>query len=628
MQILETFVMGEEEEIRKLNIPSATIFWSGPYSFREAASKSRGGLYVIVKKNRTPLYVGQTRNYKSRFRVRMEILRQVACDLSLRQVYLGSIQLPKGGVNNSKLRLDLESAIIRSYLRRGHKLTNRSSVLAFIMGPKDALINNKGTLPPQMKQQIVLRRNERFELNFDNTWEEVDEDAFDQFEEFDLEMFEAGEDELRRRKNLRKRKSLPGRFRPSRPASGFGRSRFRRRVFKRPRRPQPFRSAATVIRNDEPCISPQQGSEYVRWVQSSLNRTLGTNLSINGIMNSATRDALKDFQESQGLPVDGIAGPETKQALIATKNAGQGPAPGGEASTEQEQFLDSLWGNPPGRRSQVSLPPFQSEIAADRNSREYIRWVQQSLNRIQGLSLDEDGVSGPMTRSAIRSFQSQNGLGVDGIVGPQTENALIAAGAPRPTGRSGSYIPISPVSGQPGQPPGIQPGALRFITISSTAITNPLIDQVVKELDGYFGNANLKVTLTSAVRTPDAQLGIIKRAAARYGIDQKYPSIRTATVDNIQSWLDSWDELLNYKKYIVNPPKPVTSRISGRYIGISPHMKGQAIDLSGANLDSIAAVVRTCCQQGGALSQILIELSNNAVHVGIGTRGNCGITVK
>lgn len=174
MHILETFVTDEEEEIRKLNIPSATVVWSGPYSFKEAASKSGGGLYVIVKKNRTPLYVGQTQKYKSRFRIRTEILRQVACDLSLRQVYLGSIQLPKGGVNNSKLRLDLESAIIRSYLKRGQKLTNRSSVLAFIMGPKDALINNRGTLPPQMKRQIVLKRNERFELEFDNAADEFE----------------------------------------------------------------------------------------------------------------------------------------------------------------------------------------------------------------------------------------------------------------------------------------------------------------------------------------------------------------------------------------------------------------------------------------------------------------------
>jgi peptidoglycan hydrolase-like protein with peptidoglycan-binding domain len=485
MQTHDILLM-DEEETRTLNIPSATIVWSGPYSFKAAAAKSGGGLYVIVDKGGKPIYVGQTGSYRSRFLSRMVSLRQAACDLSLSSVYLGSIQLPKGGAQNSRLRLDLESVLIRSYLKRGHKLTNRSSVLEFMMGPKDALIYNKGTLPPHMESQITIKRNERFELDF--------EDGRDQF-----------------------------------PAE-----------------------------NDTP-------------------------------------------------------------------------------PTEREQFLGSLWGYTPrprrkktysDRRQVRSSPAPQTPTAVDRNSREYIKWVQQSLNRVQGLKLAEDGVLGPMTRSAIRSFQSQNGLAVDGIVGPQTENALIAAGAPRPTGRSGSYIPTSPVSVQPGQPPGRQTGVLRFITISSSVVTNPLIDQVVKELDGYFGKANLKVTLTSAVRTPEVQLGIIQRAAARYGIDKKYPSIKTATVDNVESWLNSWDELLNYKKYIVNPPKPATSRITGREIGISPHMKGQAIDLSGANLDSIAAVVRTYCQQGGALSQILIERSNNAVHVGIGTRGDCGITVK
>jgi peptidoglycan hydrolase-like protein with peptidoglycan-binding domain len=634
MQTHDILIMDEEEETRTLNIPSATIVWSGPYSFHAAAAKSGGGMYVIVNKGGKPIYVGQTGSYRSRFRSRIVSLRQAACDLSLSSVYLGSIQLPRGGAQNSRLRLDLESVLIRSYLKRGHKLTNRSSVLEFMMGQKDALIYNKGTLPPHMEIRIILKRNERFELDF--------EDGMDQFSEFEREMFAPGEEEIRRRRQLQRRKSQPGKSRPPRPSfpfrpkPRFGRQGLRRRF--PPRRPQIIRRPAAVIRQDQPCITPQQGSEYVRWVQSSLNQIQGVALSINGVMNRATREALKDFQNRQGLPVDGIAGPETKQALIAVKSdPGQSPAANDAPSTEQEQFLGSLWGYTPrprrkktysNRRQVRSSPAPQIQTTVDRNSREYIKWLQQSLNRVHGLNLAEDGILGPMTRSAIRSFQSQNGLAVDGIVGPQTENALIAAGAPRPTGRSGSYIPTSPVSVQPGQPPGRQTGALRFITISSSVITNPLIDQVVKELDGYFGKANLKVTLTSAVRTPEAQLGIIKRAAARYGIDQKYPSIKTATVDNVESWLDSWDELLNYKKYIVNPPKPVTSRISGRYIGISPHMKGQAIDLSGANLDSIAAVVRTYCQQGGAVSQILIERSNNAVHVGIGTRGDCGITVK
>ena len=42
-------------------------------------------------------------------------------------------------------------------------------------------------------------------------------------------------------------------------------------------------------------------------------------MPINGVMNRATRDGLRRFQAQEGLPVDGIAGPETEQALIAAK---------------------------------------------------------------------------------------------------------------------------------------------------------------------------------------------------------------------------------------------------------------------------------------------------------------------
>ena len=68
----------------------------------------------------------------------------------------------------------------------------------------------------------------------------------------------------------------------------------------------------------------------------------------------------------------------------------------------------------------------------------YLRWVQSSLNRVLGLRLAVDGVEGPATRSAVRSFQQRRALAVDGIVGPNTEAALIAAGAPRPPA-SGSW---------------------------------------------------------------------------------------------------------------------------------------------------------------------------------------------
>jgi hypothetical protein len=64
-----------------------------------------------------------------------------------------------------------------------------------------------------------------------------------------------------------------------------------------------------------------------------------------------------------------------------------------------------------------------------RSSRDYIKWVQQSLNKLLALSLAVDGVSGVQTKSAIRTFQSRQGLTVDGSVGPITEAALLRAGA-------------------------------------------------------------------------------------------------------------------------------------------------------------------------------------------------------
>ncbi len=63
----------------------------------------------------------------------------------------------------------------------------------------------------------------------------------------------------------------------------------------------------------------------------------------------------------------------------------------------------------------------------NRSSRDYIRWVQQSLNQIMGLKLATDGDLGPKTRSAIRSFQQKQGLTADGILGAQTEAAIKAA---------------------------------------------------------------------------------------------------------------------------------------------------------------------------------------------------------
>ena len=149
--------------------------------------------------------------------------------------------------------------------------------------------------------------------------------------------------------------------------------------------------------------------EYIRWVQQSLNQIMGLQLAVDGTDGPQTRSAVRSFQQQRGLTVDGIVGPITEAAMRA---AGAPPPPG------------STGGG-------TGTAPC---TAAQRRTASYIRWVQQSLNQVQGSGLAVDGIKGPKTTAAVRLFQQRNGLTVDGIVGPQTEAALIRATGTRPPG--------------------------------------------------------------------------------------------------------------------------------------------------------------------------------------------------
>ncbi len=70
--------------------------------------------------------------------------------------------------------------------------------------------------------------------------------------------------------------------------------------------------------------TPHEGSEYLRWVQVSLNQLLRLNLRTDGVIDASTRDAIRSFQQRENLPVTGVIGPDTQQALVAaTRNQTQ-----------------------------------------------------------------------------------------------------------------------------------------------------------------------------------------------------------------------------------------------------------------------------------------------------------------
>ena len=131
-------------------------------------------------------------------------------------------------------------------------------------------------------------------------------------------------------------------------------------------------------------LSSGSTGEEVKSLQQRLNVLGFGPLVVDGIFGPATEEAVKKFQKQNGLVVDGIVGPQTRAKL------------------------------------ETSIPP----TIRSGSTGEVVKYLQQWLNAIGFGSLAVDGIFGPATEEAVKKFQKQYGLIVDGIVGPQTWTKL------------------------------------------------------------------------------------------------------------------------------------------------------------------------------------------------------------
>lgn len=137
---------------------------------------------------------------------------------------------------------------------------------------------------------------------------------------------------------------------------------------------------------------------HVANLQTLLNQR-GANLVVDGHFGPATRNAVINFQSNNSLVVDGIVGPATKSALQQTATSTSSPAAVVQTTNPARGRLSI------GSRGQS------------------VKDLQTLLNN-HGANLVPDAIFGNATDSAVKSFQRQKGLEVDGIVGPQTWAAL------------------------------------------------------------------------------------------------------------------------------------------------------------------------------------------------------------
>jgi peptidoglycan hydrolase-like protein with peptidoglycan-binding domain len=108
---------------------------------------------------------------------------------------------------------------------------------------------------------------------------------------------------------------------------------------------------------------------------------------VDGIFGPITEGAVKDFQQSKGLAVDGIVGQNTWPKLIVQVQRG-------------------------------------STGDAVRGVQEVMKFHDQSDG--EGPPIHVDGIFGPQTDRFVRGFQNAIDIDVDGIVGPVTWRAMVS----------------------------------------------------------------------------------------------------------------------------------------------------------------------------------------------------------
>lgn len=163
----------------------------------------------------------------------------------------------------------------------------------------------------------------------------------------------------------------------------------------------------------------------VKTMQSRLKVLGYYHSTADGVFGSGTLTALKQFQSRNGLTADGICGKNTREKLYSEDARGAQESDG-----------------------QAGSIPVQTLTFGDKG--EEVKALQRRLRELGYYTGEIDGQFGSATYSAVKRFQTRNGLTVDGKAGKNTlarlyaEDAVIEEDAP-----AEDVTPAPPASSDP-----------------------------------------------------------------------------------------------------------------------------------------------------------------------------------
>ncbi|NEP12325.1 MAG: peptidoglycan-binding protein [Symploca sp. SIO2C1] len=189
----------------------------------------------------------------------------------------------------------------------------------------------------------------------------------------------------------------------------------------------------TVLSTASPALALNRGDSGTE--VTSLQENLKTNGyyegPVTGFYGSLTEEAVINFQNAQGLVIDGIAGSATQSALVSLKE----DKPQYELQSEASLYEES---------QDVDNPV----LLLKRGERSaLVASLQRNMQTSGYYNGPITGYYGSFTEAAVIAFQKAKGLQVDGIAGPATRAALessSAEGIPPETVENSSFFNEDP----------------------------------------------------------------------------------------------------------------------------------------------------------------------------------------
>ena len=172
-------------------------------------------------------------------------------------------------------------------------------------------------------------------------------------------------------------------------------------------------------------VRPFMQGERVKQLQKDLS-AIGYPIQPDGVYGDHTDRAVRAFQSSSGLEVDGVVGPNTlaKLATVKAEKTAPKPVDPGSKPTETLSQLSLLITN---QRYFDYSKVAECDLCENKDLCREIQTILQAI----GLLNTVDGEFGPHTQEALRQFKTRYQLAGGDIFGPTTAKALLDA---RPAG--------------------------------------------------------------------------------------------------------------------------------------------------------------------------------------------------